>query len=77
MACIPGEENFGPGIVDARELAVKQRRLWEGAAKMSAQCLNDLERLCESQTTERQPKYSNSVALLSAFRGWLAEGHTD
>jgi hypothetical protein len=34
---------FGLLTTDARELANKQRRLWEGAAKMSAQCLQGFE----------------------------------
>jgi hypothetical protein len=34
---------FGLLTTEARELARKQHRLWEGAAKMSAQCLRELE----------------------------------
>jgi uncharacterized protein (DUF2384 family) len=33
---------FGLLTTEARELARKQHRLWEGAAKMSAQCLGEL-----------------------------------
>jgi hypothetical protein len=32
---------FGLLTTEARELARKQRKLWEGAAKMSAQCLRE------------------------------------
>jgi hypothetical protein len=33
---------FGLLSTEARVLARKQHRLWEGAAKMSAQCLREL-----------------------------------
>jgi uncharacterized protein (DUF2384 family) len=33
---------FGLLTTEARELARKQHRLWEGAAKVSAQCLSEL-----------------------------------
>jgi hypothetical protein len=33
---------FGLLTTEARELANKQHRLWEGAAKMSAECLSEL-----------------------------------
>jgi hypothetical protein len=33
---------FGLLTTEARELAHKQRKLWEGAAKMSTQCLSEL-----------------------------------
>jgi hypothetical protein len=34
---------FGLLTTEARELARKQHRLWEGAAKMSAQCLSEFD----------------------------------
>ena len=35
------DKMFGFLTTEARELATKQRRLWEGAAKMSAKCLSE------------------------------------